>query len=107
MTTCPFCGCDPFHYVDNGIGMEAVAVTCCEFGDLYFRGARPPIETTVMLEPDEFRELGDKLLLLRADAAAHAAIVHGEAVPVPADMDHAKAMLLVAERYISDRVDTQ
>lgn len=30
--TCPFCKCDPFHYVDNGVGMEAVAVTCCELG---------------------------------------------------------------------------
>lgn len=31
MTDCPFCGLDPYHYVDNGVGMEAVAVTCCEF----------------------------------------------------------------------------
>jgi hypothetical protein len=35
---CPFCKCDPFHYVDNGIGMEAVAVTCCDLGvGLYSR----------------------------------------------------------------------
>jgi hypothetical protein len=25
MSTCPFCGRDPFHYVNNGLGMEAVA----------------------------------------------------------------------------------
>lgn len=29
---CPFCRRDPYHYVDNGVGMEAVAVTCCERG---------------------------------------------------------------------------
>lgn len=35
---CPFCKHDPFHYVDNGCGMEAVAVTCCELGiDFYSR----------------------------------------------------------------------
>lgn len=32
MSTCPFCRLDPFHYVDNGVGMEAVAVNCCELG---------------------------------------------------------------------------
>lgn len=33
---CPFCGHDPYHYVHNGIGYEAVAVNCCEFGyELY------------------------------------------------------------------------
>lgn len=32
MSACPFCRCDPFHYVDNGCGMEAVAITCCELG---------------------------------------------------------------------------
>lgn len=44
MSTCPFCGRDPFHYVNNGIGMEAVAVDCCDLGDLYFRGDRPAPE---------------------------------------------------------------
>lgn len=41
---CPFCGRDPCHYVDNGVGMEAVAVTCCELGiELFDR--REPRET--------------------------------------------------------------
>lgn len=36
--TCPFCRCDPFHYVDIGVGYEAVAVNCCELGmSLYSR----------------------------------------------------------------------
>lgn len=35
---CPFCRCNPFHYVDNGVGMEAVAITCCDLGiELYGR----------------------------------------------------------------------
>jgi hypothetical protein len=33
---CPFCKLDPFFYVNNGVGMEAVAVDCCDLGvDLY------------------------------------------------------------------------
>lgn len=33
---CPFCKRDPFHYVDIGVGMQAVAVNCCDLGaDLY------------------------------------------------------------------------
>ncbi len=33
---CPFCGLDPYEYVHNGLGREAVGVTCCEDGRLYF-----------------------------------------------------------------------
>lgn len=29
---CPFCGHDPYHYVHNGIGMERVAIVCCDEG---------------------------------------------------------------------------
>ena len=29
---CPFCGRDPYHYVDIGIGFEPVAVDCCDMG---------------------------------------------------------------------------
>jgi hypothetical protein len=66
---CPFCGRDPFHYVDNGVGMEAVAVTCCELGDLYFRGARPAPETAE-ISWDEFREIGGTLGRLRSELSA-------------------------------------
>lgn len=96
---CPFCGSDPFHRTDMG---EPVAVTCCDLGDLYFRGARPPIVDDVVLDPDEFREIGNELALLRANAAAYAAIVHGETVPLPADIEHARAMHLVATKYLED-----
>ena len=30
--TCPYCNNDPYEYVDIGIGSEAVAVNCCEYG---------------------------------------------------------------------------
>lgn len=29
---CPFCGADPYHYVDVGVGSVPVAVVCCEHG---------------------------------------------------------------------------
>ena len=74
MTQCPFCECDPFHYVDNGVGMEAVAVTCCELGDLFFRGCRPAPEE-VTLSWDEFTKIGGMLAELRA-------AVVGETAPV-------------------------
>lgn len=64
MTECPFCQRDPFHYVDIGVGMEAVAVTCCDLGDLYFRGAREcPEEVTISW--DDFRKMGDAISQLR------------------------------------------
>lgn len=65
MTICPFCRHDPFHYVDNGIGLEAVAVTCCDLGDLYFRGARQPITEDVTMDADTFRKIGQSIMGLR------------------------------------------
>lgn len=29
---CPFCGRDPYEYVDIGVGFERVAVSCCDLG---------------------------------------------------------------------------
>jgi hypothetical protein len=40
-SACPFCKRDPFHYVDNGVCDEAVAVNCCDLGyDLICRGTK-------------------------------------------------------------------
>jgi len=35
---CPFCGLDPYEYVDVGVGGRGVpvAVNCCEFGPMVF-----------------------------------------------------------------------
>lgn len=71
MTTCPFCGRDPFHYVHNGLGMEAVAVDCCDLGDLYFRGAREPITEDVVISADEFRELGQRIIGMQVENDAY------------------------------------
>lgn len=73
MTTCPFCGRDPFHYVHNGLGYEPVAVDCCELGDLYFRGAREPITDDVVIEPDDFRELGTRIIGMSSELEAYKA----------------------------------
>lgn len=67
MTRCPFCGRDPFHYVDIGVGMQAAAVDCCDLGDLYFRGARPEIEHDVIIDPGTFRQLGDRITAMQAE----------------------------------------
>lgn len=38
--TCPFCKGDPYHYVNNGIGMEPVAVDCCDLGIGLYLGSK-------------------------------------------------------------------
>lgn len=70
---CPFCGRDPFHRVDNGVGMEAVAVTCCELGDQFYRGMRSEPETVTM-EWDEFVEIGQRLAGISPSPASDGAI---------------------------------
>lgn len=73
MSTCPFCGRDPFVYVDIGVGREAVAVDCCELGDAYFRGAREPITEAVLIEPDDFRALGSRIVEMAGELEAYRA----------------------------------
>ena len=46
---CPFCGHDPYHYVDNGVGMERVAVTCCDEGVALFQHGDPVLSAQVQL----------------------------------------------------------
>ncbi len=33
---CPFCGLDPYEYVDYGVGFVPIAVNCCEDGYMMF-----------------------------------------------------------------------
>lgn len=56
---CPFCRSDPFEYVDVGVGMVPVAVTCCELGmDLYSANGDPHIKRVVqLLESDNPRRV--------------------------------------------------
>ena len=59
MSRCPFCERDPYHYVDNGVGMEAVAITCCDeyatvCGDL-------PDDAVIEITVGDLREIAGKL----------------------------------------------
>lgn len=50
---CPFCGRDPFEYVDVGVGMVPVAVNCCDGGiELYRHGGDPKIKRAAQLMED-------------------------------------------------------
>ena len=59
---CPFCGCDPYEYVDIGVGSQPVAVTCCELGVAYFdrRSA-----DTVSLSMEDFDAIADIFRAMR------------------------------------------
>jgi len=57
---CPFCGNDPFEYVDIGVGMQPVAINCCDLGILYFEGAE---EVTISAET--FNSIADVLGAMR------------------------------------------
>jgi hypothetical protein len=59
---CPFCGCNPFHYVDNGVAMEAVAVTCCELGIVFFSPTPPGV---VEVDWEDFVRVANVFTALR------------------------------------------
>jgi len=61
---CPFCGNDPYHYVDNGVGMERVAVNCCDLGHALFT-QDPAEDVTVTISLGEFNKIADILGALR------------------------------------------
>jgi len=67
---CPFCGLDPYEYVDIGVGYEAVGVSCCEYGVAYFdwRVNDPAIERVGdLLTGDQRRQRRGRRLLARLD----------------------------------------
>lgn len=57
--SCPFCGHDPYEYVDIGVGMMPVAVTCCEFGHAILCGKKP--EEEIMLTLGDLRGFADRI----------------------------------------------
>jgi hypothetical protein len=65
MITCPFCGCDPYHYVDNGVGMEAVAITCCELGVEYFTPPHKEPSETVTISRGTFESFAEVFRAMR------------------------------------------
>lgn len=64
MASCPFCGCDPYHYVDNGVGMERVAIVCCELGIEYMSPRDEPSDT-VTISRVTFNSIADIMRSLR------------------------------------------
>ena len=63
--TCAFCGHDPYHYEHNGLGYEAVAVTCCEMGCIVY--GRHGDDKDVTVTVGELRELAGKIANLKWD----------------------------------------
>lgn len=57
---CAFCGRDPYEYVDNGVGMERVAVTCCELGCATYDHRDNPDHEIVVTVAD-LRDMANKL----------------------------------------------
>lgn len=53
--SCPFCKCDPYHYVDVGIGHVPVAVNCCELGITLFSRNPDKRDLKIALQILEFR----------------------------------------------------
>lgn len=58
--SCPFCGLDPYEYVDVGLGGRGVpvAVSCCEFGQMLFDD-RTADKRWIHLAEKALEELGD------------------------------------------------
>lgn len=99
---CPFCNLDPFEYVDTGVGMMPVAVTCCDLGDVYFRGARP-IPEDVTLPWDEFVMVGQLLGDLRHKLSDTPADTAGRTLPdgfVMVPIEPTLEMTLAAHGFI-------
>lgn len=55
---CPYCGCDPYHRVDNGLGMEAVAIDCCEIACALWDSRD---EDTIEINRGDLIQIGNRL----------------------------------------------
>lgn len=64
---CPFCGCDPYHYEDVGLGGRGVpvAITCCELGMEWFK-RREEMPDSVTVGWDDFERIAQVFAGLRA-----------------------------------------
>ncbi len=64
MERCAFCGLDPYEYVHNGVGMERVAVTCCELGCAIY-DHRNSDDAEIPVSSKELREIATKVAQLQ------------------------------------------
>lgn len=80
---CAFCGRDPYEYVDNGVGMERVAVTCCDEGIALYQHGDEVLSRQVALRYEAAAEIERLRLTTRSVAVtseAVARIIDGYAV---------------------------
>jgi hypothetical protein len=65
MCNCPFCGNDPYEYVDVGVGGQGVpvAITCCDLGVEYFEN--DPEREVVTISVGEFYRIGQMMSAMR------------------------------------------
>ena len=54
---CPFCGREPYHYVDIGVGMDRAAVDCCDLGIGLFQHGDDQISRAAGLLANMAREV--------------------------------------------------
>lgn len=64
MSTCAFCGRDPYEYVDVGVGSVPVAVTCCELGCAVY-DHRNNDDAEIPITSKELREMAAKVSQLQ------------------------------------------
>ena len=70
---CPFCGHDPYHYVDIGVGFQAVAVNCCDYGIALFQhGDEQLSKVRARMEQAAARIAADAARIRELEAAGRA-----------------------------------
>lgn len=63
---CIFCGRDPHEYVDIGVGFQAVAISCCDYGiGLYQHGDKALAKCASLLESGDKRKIKRATAILR------------------------------------------
>lgn len=71
---CAFCGRDPYEYVDNGVGMERVAVTCCDEGIALYQHGDEVLSRQVALRYEAAAEIERLRLATRSVAVSSEAV---------------------------------
>jgi hypothetical protein len=54
---CPFCGRDPYEWVDVGVGSVPVAITCCQAGIVLFDWRNQPNRLTTLFGSSDKRRI--------------------------------------------------
>ena len=65
MKKCPFCHYDPFEYVDIGVGMVPVAVSCCDLGIDLYRGGKKAVQALEFMQSPSPRKKARAMRIIR------------------------------------------